>query len=135
MELNEFKWVLIPSENKDAIISKRINSNFLEFTDSIDILNEYEPYDIYIVNDSTVEVGYWGIGYQIGFRGHGACHYLFFNDGTIGSKINAVCRGAMRVLFTTNKEVGCPPLSKDLISSILFNYNKEPNICGILNKK
>lgn len=65
----------------------------------------YLPHHLYITIDEKVVEGDWGVGYAQGFRGHGAGHFLFKQDGTNVGKLNALCTGVSKVVCSTNPQV------------------------------
>jgi hypothetical protein len=86
------------------------------------ISDDYKPYHLYIVVDEKVKVGEWGIGYAQGFRGVGAGHFLFKNDGTPVGKLNAICSGVRKVVTSTSPQVHGLWLSPYSIEDFVRNY-------------
>jgi hypothetical protein len=82
----------------------------------------YLPHHLYITIDEKVKEGDWGVGYAQGFRGHGAGHFLFKNDGTNVGKLNAICTGVSKVVCSTNPQVHGLKLSPNSILGFIRKY-------------
>jgi len=88
----------------------------------------YLPHHLYITVDEKVEEGDWGVGYAQGFRGRGAGHFLFKNDGTTVGKLNAICSGVSKVIAATNRDINVPIVSLYFVQDYAKKYRNGEEI-------
>lgn len=89
------------------------------------------PQHLFIVNDSEIKEGDYGIGFAEGIRGVGRGHYLFYHDGSSKAKLNVIAEGSKKVIATTDKSLKLPSPSEQFVQKYVESYNKGCEISEI----
>lgn len=100
--------------------------NKLFIIENVFSYSDTENKSLYITAKEKINEGDYGIGFAKGLFGHGRGFYLFKNDGSMRGKVNSICKGGEKVIFTIDLDLikyGVQVIDEEFLLWYISKYN------------